>query len=215
MICPHCGAIAKPKPTAETKSRDCTSIYAITKKDQEEMCLNIGWAYKIPTVALRYFNVYGPRQSVSNPYTGVCAIFAARLLNNNKPIIYEDGLQTRDFINVLDIARANILAMENPAADYQSFNVGSGRAITVKYIAEQLAKTLGKSIEPELVNKYRIGDIRHCYADISKIKKMLGFEPQVSFEQGMQKLCDWLKKQNAIDSVEKAQEELKNKGLIV
>ncbi|HPG29857.1 MAG TPA: SDR family NAD(P)-dependent oxidoreductase [bacterium] len=215
LFCGGCGAELQPLPTDEEKSRDSVSIYAITKKDQEDMCLNIGNAYKIPTVALRYFNVYGQRQSVSNPYTGVVAIFASRLLNNNPPIIYEDGLQTRDFINVKDIAIANLLAMEKSEADNQYFNVGSGSPITVKNIAEQLALTLGKNIKPELVNKYRIGDVRHCFADINKIQKALGFSPSVNFDSGMKELCDWLKSQNAVDKVEDAQQELADKGLIV
>jgi len=215
IFCDKCGQETTPIPTDEEKTRDCNSIYAITKKDQEDMCLNICCAYKIPVVALRYFNVYGPRQSVSNPYTGVMAIFASRLLNDNQPIVYEDGLQTRDFINVRDIAAANILAMENDKADYGYFNVGSGKPVSVKKIALSLAEILGKKVEPVLVNKYRKGDVRHCFADINKIQSLLGFKPEVSFEKGMDELCCWLKKQKAVDKVEAAQEELKNKGLIV
>ncbi|MBP7653821.1 SDR family NAD(P)-dependent oxidoreductase [Candidatus Dependentiae bacterium] len=215
MLCPVCGNEAAPLPTTEEKSRDCASIYAITKKDQEDMCLNIGWAYKIPVVALRYFNVYGQRQSVSNPYTGVVAIFASRLLNNNAPIIYEDGMQTRDFINVKDIASANLLAMEKDSANFEYFNVGAGNPIAVKDIALKLASVLNKNIKPELVNKYRIGDVRHCFADISKIREKLNFFPSVTFDEGLKELCLWLKNQRAEDKVEQAQNELAEKGLIV
>jgi dTDP-L-rhamnose 4-epimerase len=213
LFCPKCGRIAKAVPTPETKSLDSTSIYAISKKVQEEMVHSIGRAYGIPSVSLRYFNVYGPRQSLSNPYTGVAAIFMSRLKNGNPPIINEDGLQTRDFISVHDIARANLLAMESPSANYESFNVGSGKPVTIKYLAEYLAKLYGVDIKPEIVFKYRKGDVRHCFADISKIKSRLGFTPQVRFEAGMKELVDWSRKITAVDQYQKAHNELKAKGL--
>ena len=213
LFCPKCGRVAKPVPTSETKSLDSTSIYAISKKVQEEMVHSIGKAYGISTVSLRYFNVYGPRQSLSNPYTGVAAIFMSRLKNGNSPIINEDGLQTRDFVSVHDIARANLLAMESSSANHESFNVGSGKPISIKYLAEYLAKLYGVNIKPEIVFKYRKGDVRHCFADISRIKSKLGFAPQVKFEDGMKELVEWSRKVEAVDRYEQAHKELKAKGL--
>ncbi len=211
--CPNCGKNTKAIPTSEEKPLHPTSIYAITKRDQEEMCLVTGQAYGIQTVALRYFNVYGPRQSLSNPYTGVAAIFSSRIKNNNPPIIFEDGLQSRDFINVNDIVDANILVMKKNNANYNAFNVGTGTPTNILEIAEILSKLYGKDVRPEIVNKYRAGDIRHCYADISKIRK-IGFEPKVRFEDGMKKLVEWGKIQEARDLSEIATQELVSRNLV-
>ncbi len=213
MKCSKCNTSTRPLHTSEEKPLKPTSIYAITKKDQEEMCLSVGNAYGIPTVALRYFNVYGPRQSLNNPYTGVCAIFSSRIKNNNPPVIFEDGLQTRDFVNVKDIVQANILAMEKKEADYNVFNVGSGKPVSILDIANVLAKLYGRTIEPQIINKYRPGDIRHCFADISKIRK-LGFQPSVDFEEGMKELVVWGEQVAAKDMTDKAHEELEEKGLV-
>ena len=215
MHCPKCGATAKPLPTDEDKPLYPTSIYAINKRDHEEMFISTGVAYKLPTVALRYFNVYGPRQALSNPYTGVCAIFGSRILNDHAPIIFEDGLQSRDFINVRDIAEANILALRSDKANYEVFNVGSGKSISVLEIANILIDRVGKveGLVPQIVEKFRAGDIRHCFADITKIRTLLGFEPKVSFEDGMTELTDWVASQTATDGVEKALEELKRRKL--
>ncbi|MDD2665839.1 MAG: SDR family NAD(P)-dependent oxidoreductase [Methanocellales archaeon] len=214
MKCSNCGKIVKAIPTSEDKPLHPTSIYAITKRDQEEMCLNIGRAYGVPTVALRYFNVYGPRQSLNNPYTGVCAIFSSRIKNNNPPLIFEDGLQSRDFVSVHDIVEANILAMKKLSADYEVFNVGTGKSTNILEIAHTLIKLYGKELKPQIINKYRAGDIRHCFADISRIKNELGFEPKVAFEEGITELVDWGEKEEAVDKFEKAHEELKAKGLV-
>ncbi|MCD6326118.1 SDR family NAD(P)-dependent oxidoreductase [bacterium] len=215
MQCPKCGAVAKPLPTDEDKPLYPTSIYAVNKRDHEEMFLSTGVAYKLPTVALRYFNVYGPRQALSNPYTGVCAIFGSRILNDHAPIIFEDGLQSRDFINVRDIAEANVLALESDKANYQVFNVGSGKGISVLDIANILIDKVGKveGLTPQIVNKFRAGDIRHCFADITKIKTLLGFAPKVSFGDGMAELTKWVSEQTATDGVESAIEELKRRNL--
>lgn len=200
--------------TPEDKPLFPTSVYAVSKQVQEQYCLSVGRAYKIPTVAFRYFNVYGTRQSLSNPYTGICAIFSSRLMNDQPPLIFEDGEQTRDFVNVKDIARANVLALETDKADYQSINIGTGRPTSVKQVAHLLAKGLGKSIEPEIVGKYRGGDIRHCVADISKARALLGFEPQVSLENGLAELLEWLGHQKAEDRVASATAELTSRGLV-
>ena len=213
MRCPFCNQEVQSLPTDEEKPLYPTSIYAISKRDQEEMCLTIGRAYHIPTVALRYFNVYGPRQALSNPYTGVAAIFSCRILNNHPPCIFEDGLQSRDFIHVGDIVQANLLAMESNDADYEVFNVGRGQPLTVLDIAEALVKHLSSSVDMNIVKKYREGDIRHCYADISKIRKKLKFEPKVKFEDGVSDLIKWVQTQKAVDQFWKSQRELKKKGL--
>jgi len=217
LHCPDCGAILEPCPTPESKPLHSTSIYALTKKAQEEMALLIGKTYGIPTVALRYFNVYGARQSLNNPYTGVCAIFSSRIKNNKPPLIYEDGLQTRDFIHVYDIARANQLVIESPQADMQVLNVGTGQPRSVKEIAETLIRLYGKEgqLRPKIVNRFRAGDVRHCYADITKIQHLLGFKPTISFEEGMQQLVEWAEKECAQDKFEFAQAELQERSLIL
>ena len=199
MKCPNCGKYVKPVPTKETKLLQPTSIYAVTKKDQEEMSLAVGRSYGLPTVALRYFNVYGPRQALSNPYTGVCAIFSSRIKNDNPPIIFEDGLQSRDFVPVHDIVQANMLALNKSNANYDVFNVGSGKQATISGRVMPLAGLYGKKLVPDIVNKYRSGDIRHCFAYISKIKK-LAFKPSISTRiTGMEELVDWGKTQEAED----------------
>lgn len=212
--CPGCGTQVSPIGTSEEKPLFPTSIYAVTKQDQEQFCLITGRAYGIPTVALRYFNVYGPRQALSNPYTGVCAIFSARLLNNQPPLIFEDGEQTRDFVHVNDIIQANLCALETDRANYQAVNVGTGRATSVRQIAQLLAQGLGKDLEPEVVARYREGDIRHCVADISRARDLLGYEPGVRLEQGIPELLEWVSKQEAEDQVGKATTELETRQLV-
>jgi dTDP-L-rhamnose 4-epimerase len=176
----------------------------------------IGQAYEIPTVALRFFNVYGPRQALSNPYTGVLAIFASRLLNGNSPLIFEDGLQQRDFVSVYDIAQACRLSIEVPEAAGRVFNVGSGRNYTIKEIAERVTQVMGKDyIEPEITGKYRVGDIRHCFADISLARRILGYEPRITLENGLSELVSWLEGQVAVDRVAQASAELSARGLTV
>lgn len=214
FTCDGCEGRLKPVGTNEEKPLFPTSVYAVSKQDQEQYCICVGRAYKIPTVALRYFNIYGTRQALSNPYTGVCAIFSSRLLNNEKPFIFEDGGQTRDFVHVSDIVKANLLALETDKADYQPVNIGTGRPLSIGEVAEILSKGLGKDIEPEFVGKYREGDIRHCVADISRARTLLGYEPQVELKDGIQELINWVKEQNATDLVAKASSELANRGLI-
>jgi dTDP-L-rhamnose 4-epimerase len=203
-----------PVGTSEDKPLFPTSVYAITKQDQEQLCLVVGRAYHIPTVALRYFNVYGTRQALSNPYTGVCAIFSSRLLNNQPPVIFEDGEQSRDFTHVSDIVQANLLAIQTDAADYQAINIGTGRATSIKQVSLLLAKGLGKEIEPEIVGKYREGDIRHCVADISRARRLLGYEPKVSLEQGIPGLLEWVREQKATDNVATATAEMETRSLV-
>jgi len=210
------GSVLVPAPTPESKQPALASVYALSKFDQERMCLMIGRAYNVPVVALRFFNAYGPRQALSNPYTGVLAIFAARLLNDSAPRIFEDGLQQRDFVSVYDVARACRLALDAPQAAGEVFNVGTGQPQTVRGIAARLARVLGKeAIEPEIVGKYRVGDIRHCYADITKAQRVLGYAPKVTLDDGMAELAAWLESQAAVDRVAQASAELAARGLTV
>ena len=212
--CEKCGSLLETIGTTEEKPLFPTSVYAVTKQDQEQYCLAVGRAYKIPTVAFRYFNVYGTRQSLSNPYTGVCAIFSSRLLNDQPPTIFEDGKQSLDFVHVSDIVRANLLALETDGGDYQAMNIGTGRATSVKEIAMLLANGLGKEISPEIVGKYREGDIRHCVANIDKARQLLGYEPSVTLEVGLAELLKWLGEQEAEDKVEAATSELAAHSLV-
>lgn len=214
MTCPKCGSESRPVPTDESKPLFPTSVYAITKQDQEQLALVVGRAYALPTVALRYFNVYGRRQSLSNPYTGVAAIFSSRLLNDQRPMIFEDGEQTRDFVHVSDIVRANILAMTSTRALFQAMNIGTGVATPVREIAERLAAGLGKDLPPEIVGRYREGDIRHCVADITRARDLLGYEPAVTLDRGLPDLLAWLQNEAADDRVTAATSELEERGLV-
>jgi dTDP-L-rhamnose 4-epimerase len=209
------GVPLKPIPTPESKKPSLASVYALSKYDQEIMSLICGKAYNIPTVALRFFNVYGTRQSLSNPYTGVLAIFASRYLNNKAPIVFEDGEQKRDFVSVKDVSKACRLALEVEEAAYEVFNIGSGNCYTVNEIAQKLQNVMGVDIEQNATGEYRVGDIRHCFGDISKAKRILGFEPEVSLEAGLQELAIWLEEQVAVDNVDQAKQELAARGLTV
>jgi dTDP-L-rhamnose 4-epimerase len=203
----------EPVPTPERKRPGLTSIYALTKYDQERACLVAGSAYGIPTVALRLFNTYGPRQALSNPYTGVLAIFASRLLNDRPPRIFEDGLQRRDFVSVRDVARAFALALSEDGADGLAVNIGSGRSVTVLELARQLGAVVGPELEPEITGESRVGDIRHCFADVELAEETLGYAPEVELADGMTALAAWLEGQTAVDRVDDATAELTKRGL--
>ena len=209
------GEVLKPVPTPEWKSPSLESIYALNKYDQERMCLMIGRAYGISSVGMRFFNVFGPNQALSNPYTGVLAIFASRLMNNKPPLIFEDGQQMRDFVSVYDVARACRLALETPAADGHVFNVGSGRQYRVSEVARKMAAVLGKKIEPEIAGKYRVGDIRHCFPDITQARQILGFQPNWDLEEGLVDLAAWLEGQIAFDRFAEMKDDLASRGLVV
>jgi dTDP-L-rhamnose 4-epimerase len=210
------GEILTPLPTPESKLPSLASIYALSKFDQERMCLLIGRAYGISTTALRFFNVFGTRQALSNPYTGVLAIFASRLLNGKRPAVFEDGLQRRDFVSVYDVAQACCLVLDHPESAGSVFNVGSGRSYTIREIGERIARVIGKEyLEPDITGKYRVGDIRHCFADISRARSVLGYEPRVELEEGLEELAGWLEGQEATDRVEQASAELAARGLTV
>lgn len=208
------GEMLEPVPTDEAKPPVLSSIYALNKYEQERSTLLFGRAYDIPAVALRFFNVYGPYQALSNPYTGVLAIFAARLLNDKPPMIFEDGEQRRDFVSVHDVATACAMALEHPECEDEVVNVGSGASVSVREIAHQLAAILGKdAIEPEVTGESRVGDIRHCFADVAKARRLLGFTPSVSLQEGLTELAGWLEGQVADDLVDRARGELRARGL--
>jgi dTDP-L-rhamnose 4-epimerase len=207
------GQPLEPEPTAEAKPLYPTSIYAVGKRDQEEMVLSVGAAYGIPSVALRFFNVYGERQALSNPYTGAAAIFASRLLNDRAPLVFEDGKQTRDFIDVRDVARSCELALTSDSADGQVINVGTGVPTSVLELAAAIADGLGKRVEPEVLGHYRAGDIRHCYADTALAEELLAFRAEIRFSDGMEDLLAWLEAQEARDQVDAAHAVLVARGL--
>jgi dTDP-L-rhamnose 4-epimerase len=208
------GEALVPLVTPESKAPHPSSVYALSKMDQERLCLMIGEAYGIPTVALRFFNIYGTRQALSNPYTGVLAIFAARYLNSRRPVVFEDGLQRRDFVSVHDVARACRLALEAPGAPGHAMNIGSGQASTVLDIAAALGKALGRSdIAPDITRQFRVGDIRHCFADITLARMVLDYAPRISLEQGLEELVEWIRTQTAQDRADLASRELVHRGL--
>jgi dTDP-L-rhamnose 4-epimerase len=208
------GAVLVPLPTPETKPAAIESTYALTKYDQERMSILVGRAYGVPTVALRFFNVYGPRQALSNPYTGVLAIFASRLLNDRAPLVFEDGLQRRDFVSVHDVVQACVLALDAEDAVGRAINIGSGKPRTILDVARAMAAAMGKShIEPELPGTHRVGDVRHCFADIALATRVLGYAPKVQFEDGLHELVGWLEGQMPKDRVAEARAELGARGL--
>jgi dTDP-L-rhamnose 4-epimerase len=216
VACAGCGGDMEPAPTPETKEPDLRSIYAATKKHQEDLFVASGRAYGITTFALRFFNVYGPRQSLGNPYTGVAAIFLARLLNGKPPLIFEDGRQCRDFIDVRDIARALVLAVEygRDAETPHVLNLGTGRGVRVGEVARVLATSLGLDIVPTLLQRHRVGDIRHCISDPTLSERVLGFRARHTFEMGVAELLSWCRAESANDLVEGSLAELRRQGLV-
>jgi dTDP-L-rhamnose 4-epimerase len=205
-----------PIPTTEDKPPALASVYALSKYDQEQMTLMVARAYGIRAVALRFFNTYGPYQALSNPYTGVISNFAVRVLNGKPPLIYEDGLQKRDFVSVYDVASACRLALTSKDVDGEALNISSGQAMTVGEVASKAIEAIGAtSLQPEITGKYRVGDIRHCFADISRARKVLGWAPSVSLEQGFVDLAAWLEGQVTTDRVVEARGELAARGLMI
>lgn len=210
------GEPLEPCPTPEEKLLQPNSIYAVNKRDHEEMFLSVGRALRIPTVALRLFNAYGSRQALSNPYTGVAAIFISRLMNDQPPLVFEDGRQMRDFVHVQDVAEAFATVLDDDREIWDVFNVGSGAPVSINEIAGVLARLLGKNIAPEVLNRYRVGDIRHCFGDISKIERTFGFTPRRSMDEGMEELISWVSHTRApIDRSAESLEQLSRGRLVV
>jgi dTDP-L-rhamnose 4-epimerase len=215
--CPACGEHVRSVPTPEDKALYRDNIYSMTKYHQEEMVLLIGRTYGIPAVAPRFFNVYGPRQSLSNPYAGVAAIWLSRLLNGKPPVVFEDGGQLRDFVSIHDVVDCLVLMLERPGADYLPVNVGSGTTVTILEIANLLRRLLGSAIEPQVTQTGRKFDIRHNTADITRARETLGFAPKVTLEQGFTELIEWARTTPdvAVDFFDRALAELNEKGLLV
>ena len=209
------GTPLEPVPTPEWKRPSLASVYALTKYAQERLTLITAPAYGMEACALRLFNVYGPGQALSNPYTGVLAIFASRLLNGQPPLVFEDGNQQRDFVHVEDVADAFVLALTHPQAVGGVFNIGSGDAYSIAGIARSIAAAMGREeIEPEILHKVRLGDIRHCFADISRAHAQLGFAPRRRLEDSLGELADWVNRQKAVDLVNEARQDLESRGLV-
>ena len=215
LVCFKCNEPLQLLATDEHSKIHPSSIYGITKQHQEQMILLIGKSLNIPAVALRYQNVYGPGQSLSNPYTGILSIFSTRLLNGNGIDIYEDGQESRDFVFIDDVVSATILALEKKKANNQIFNVGSGIATSVSEVANLLKSLYNSDIKISVSGKYRLGDIRHNYADLSKIRSELGFSPKFDFISGITLFVNWVKTQEVMeDKYEISIQELESKGLI-
>jgi len=216
LKCPYCKKDINALPTDEDSPLSPGSIYAITKQTQEQLISNFCKSFKMPFVILRYQNVYGPRQSLSNPYTGILSIFSTRIMNGEPPLIFEDGKESRDFVYIDDTIQATTLAIENKTLKEGIFNVGTGRRVSVLEVAKILLEKFNSSLKPKIIEKGRIGDIRSCYADITKIKRVLGYKPKYDIRIGLTNFVDWVKSQPTFtDLSEKANEELKGKGLFI
>jgi dTDP-L-rhamnose 4-epimerase len=210
----HKGHKLMPLPTSESKRPALASVYAISKFAQERLILTVGAAYGMQAVALRLFNAYGPGQALSNPYTGVLAIFASALLNDRPPQVFEDGMQRRDFVHVEDVAQAFVLALEVPHAK-GAYNIGSGRVVTVAQVAREIAAAMGRpDLPPEFLNKARAGDIRHCFGDITLARRELGYNPRRTFAESLPELADWVRRQQTVHRVDEARRELEIRGLV-
>ena len=214
LLCPYCGEPVEPLPTPEDIPLLPSSVYALTKRVQEDLLRTFSSSYGIPSVILRYFNVYGLRQALNNPYTGIGAIFTNRALSGKDIIIYEDGKPGRDVVNVRDVVQANLLALENPAAENGIFNVGSGERLTVLDLAELIRQRTGSTVGLEFSGKYRVGDIRDCYADLSKSRSVLGYAPRVSFNAGVDELISWARGEQLEDRFEEAEGALRERRLL-
>ena len=212
--CPRCARPLQPVPVGESEPLRPTSVYGITKRDQEELALVLGRAYGLESVALRYLNVYGPRQALGNPYTGVAAIFAARVLSGHAPLVFEDGRQIRDLVHVRDVARATVAAMRAPDAPGMAINVATGRKVTIGWLARTIAAELGSRLEPELTGEFRAGDIRHCFADTAVARSVLDFQPEVSVERGLPELARWVSRQSVDERGDEAVAGLRSLGLV-
>jgi dTDP-L-rhamnose 4-epimerase len=213
-LCPACGGPMEPVPTCEDAPLRPTSVYGITKRDQEELVLVLGRAYGVETVALRYLNVYGPRQALGNPYTGVAAIFAARVLNGRRPLVFEDGAQIRDLVHVSDVARATVLAMDAPGVPGHAINVATGRRIRILDLAARIGAALGSDLSPAVTGEYRSGDIRHCFADVSRARDLLGFEARTALDEGLPQLAAWVARNVVAERGDEALADLRSRGLV-
>lgn len=204
-----------PVPTPETKQPSLRSVYAINKFVQERLTVTLSAQYGMESAALRLWNIYGPGQALSNPYTGVLAIFASRIANGRPPLVFEDGKQRRDFVHVEDVARAFVLALEKPRLNGDVFNIGSGVDRTILEVAQLQAASMGRpSLQPQITQQARAGDIRHNIPDLTKAQRELGYEARVDFADGLEELAEWVARQEAEDRVSEARRELEIRGLV-
>jgi dTDP-L-rhamnose 4-epimerase len=213
-LCPRCGTELEPVPVSEEMPLRPTSVYGITKRDQEELVLALGRAYRLEAVALRYLNVYGPRQSLANPYTGVAALFAARARTGRPPLVFEDGGQVRDLISVVDVVDATARAADAPGAAGQAINVATGRPLRILDLARLVSEACGDGLVPEVTGEFRAGDIRHCFADTSRARELLGFEARRTLEEGLPELLDWVGGERIEVDGDAAIADLRARGLV-
>jgi dTDP-L-rhamnose 4-epimerase len=213
-VCPECGRPTEPVPLTEDKPLQPVSVYGVGKRDTEELALVLGGAYGFEAVALRYLNTYGPRQALANPYTGVAAIFSSRLLGGDPPRVFEDGKQIRDLVHVADVVTATRAAMDAPGAPGRAFNVATGRRVEIGELAGRLCELLAPALRPEITGEFRTGDIRHCFADPSLAREVLGFAAETKIEDGLPELVEWVARQSAGESGDAALEALRRAGLV-
>jgi dTDP-L-rhamnose 4-epimerase len=214
-VAPGDAEALEPVPVSEDAAPLASNVYALTKRFQEELALGVGAVHGLPVVSLRLFNVYGPRQSLGNPYTGVLAIFLSRLLAGERPVVYEDGAQTRDFVSVHDVVEAILRVLDSPVADGGVLNIGTGMPRPIGDAARVLARLVGRpDLAPEITGRFRRGDVRHCTADIGRARRLLGFAPQVDWEAGLTELVTWARGAPAADRFRQAELELREHGLL-
>ncbi len=214
-VCPETGELLEAVPTPEDAALLAQNVYALTKRYQEELAMTLGSVYRFPVICLRLFNVYGPRQALNNPYTGVLAIFLSRLLAGEPPVVYEDGAQTRDFVSVHDVVAAILAAIDSSAADGHVVNIGSGIPRRIRDIARILAHLVGRDeLQPRITGQFRTGDIRHCIADLARARRLLGFEPRVPWEDGLAELVEWCRGAFTVNRFAQADQELRARGLL-
>ena len=213
-LCPECGRDLEPVPILESRPLRPASVYGISKRDTEELALVLGEAYGFEATALRYLNVYGPRQALDNPYTGVAAIFSARLLCGRRPRVFEDGNQIRDLVHISDIVAATRAAMESPAAPGRAFNVATGAKVRIGELAAALSELIAPELEPEITGEFRTGDLRHCFASTDAAREALGFEARVPLERGLPELCEWVAGQTVSERGDEALADLRTRGLV-
>jgi dTDP-L-rhamnose 4-epimerase len=213
-ICPRCGKPMKSVPTAEDRELKPISIYGLTKKAQEELCFSTGRAYGIPVVALRLFNVYGGGQSLRNPYTGILTFFFSAIKSGRAPEVYEDGRESRDFVHIDDVVRALVLAAQAKNVEFQSYNIGSGEPLSILEAAKLIMARMGMAGEPMVSGRWRVGDIRHCYADLTLSRRILGYEPTGRFDDGIGEFLSWAENERPLDLLEAVRDELRARGLL-
>jgi dTDP-L-rhamnose 4-epimerase len=213
--CPVCNQSVQLVSTTEDSKIHPTSIYGITKQNQEQMVLNVCEALNIPAVSFRYQNVYGPGQSLNNPYTGILSIFSNLLINGSSINIFEDGKESRDFVYIEDVVRATITGLENNSANFEVFNIGSSKATDVLTVANLLKDLYESDSDITVTGSFRLGDIRHNYADVNKAKELLSYEPSYDFKKGITRFAQWVKSTpiEKNDNYEKSLSEMKEKGL--